>query len=457
MGYYFKIKAKYFLLVFPVLLTLFFAKDYIQYVSILSGAFFLYRYFSFLDRFGEEIMFLDLIELLVIMQWVLSPAIYYCIEEYDLIQWHWWYWKMKVPANEYFSLAIPSSIGFLLGLRIYSAKTRINNSVLQQLKRSDNLKTGIILIVISIIVRTVGPFIPSSLQYVSTLFSNFFFIGFLYIYYSNAKFKKLILAALFIYIVYNGLAGGMFGEIIWWPLFILMIVLLGRKTNFNLKLGITICGFLAFTVLQSVKSKYRIITWKGTNSEYASSRIDLLNSLVQQQVAQQNSGFFSLESLYPIIGRLNQGLHVARAMNYTPSREPYAYGETIGTAIGATIVPRFLWPDKPEAGGRANYKRFTGATLKSASMNIGQIGDAYVNFTIYGAPFLLFLYGLLLSSFLKFCIDFTQKYPRLLFWLPFLFVSLITVESDFLSTVNALFKSSIFLFILFKINKKVFV
>src|SRR4051812_20573197 len=114
MGYYFTIKAKYLLLVLPLLLGAFFIQDFIGFVALFSGAFLLYRLISFLDRFGHEIMVLDIIELLVILQWVFAPALYYCIKEYGLIFWSKYYWTMRVPAEEYFSLAIPSSAAMLI-------------------------------------------------------------------------------------------------------------------------------------------------------------------------------------------------------------------------------------------------------------------------------------------------------------------------------------------------------
>lgn len=460
MGYYFKIKAKYIFLVLPVLLGLFFIQDFIQYVTVLSGAFFLYRLISFLDRFGKEVLFLDIIELLIIVQWVFAPALYYCLKEYDLIFWKRFYWVMRVPAEEYFALAIPSSAATLFGMRLFVSKVKFNIPALLESiskRQHENAKIGLTLISISVFTGLFSSVIPSGLQYVSTLFSNFFFIGFLYLYYSNIKQKRLIIILLIMYVVVKGLIGGMFGDIIWWPLFILMITFLGKKVSLNLKLTIVTVGFICFSVLQSVKSTYRNITWLGRgNVSKEASRIDILNSLVVDKLSNEKESIFSMESFFPIISRLNQGLHVTNAMVYTPTKEPYAYGETIGTAVAAAFVPRLLWPDKPEAGGKANYKRFTGFVLKSASMNIGQIGDAYVNFTTFGAPFFLLVYGVLLSLLFKTCINLINTYPRLIFWLPFLFIGLITVESDFLTTFNALLKSVIFLIIVFKLKKTIF-
>src|SRR4029077_16358391 len=89
------------------------------------------------------------------------------------------------------------------------------------------------------------------------------------------------------------------------------------------------------------------------------------------------SSMFDENASFLLAVRLNQGWLVATTMYNVPDKHPYAYGETIWQSVAASFVPRFIWPDKPEAGGKANLKRFWGFNLVGYSMNIGPIGEAY--------------------------------------------------------------------------------
>jgi hypothetical protein len=144
-------------------------------------------------------------------------------------------------------------------------------------------------------------------------------------------------------------------------------------------------------------------------------------------------------------------------MNYVPRIEPYANGETILRSVGGIIVPRILWPDKPESGGRENLSRFLGIKQKlKYSMNIGPYGEAYGNFgPVYGVVF-IFFYGLLLSYMLKLVVEKSNTRPTLLLWAPVLFFSTLTVETDILSTVNSTVKTAIFMYFLFWFVKRVY-
>jgi hypothetical protein len=155
--------------------------------------------------------------------------------------------------------------------------------------------------------------------------------------------------------------------------------------------------------------------------------------------------------------RMNQGFLVSRVMDYVPRVEDYANGSTIVRSLGAIIVPRFLWPDKPEAGGRENLSRFMGIKKRhNFSMNIGPYGEAYGNFgPVVGVGFIL-LYGLLLSFMLSSIIKRSFLTPSLLLWLPLLFYYTLTVETDLLTTLNSFFKGLIFMVVVYFIARRFF-
>lgn len=81
--------------------------------------------------------------------------------------------------------------------------------------------------------------------------------------------------------------------------------------------------------------------------------------------------------------RLNQNFLVGAAMQTTPLFVPYAYGETLYLAVLA-IIPRAVWPDKPQVGGSGDYvSRHTMIEFaRGTSVGMGQVLEFYINFGV---------------------------------------------------------------------------
>ena len=116
--------------------------------------------------------------------------------------------------------------------------------------------------------------------------------------------------------------------------------------------------------------------------------------MIKQEIVDQEH-LFTEVNFDAAIDRINQGWIVARIMRYTPNYEPFAGGETIITGIRASLIPRFLDPDKPKAGGRENFTRFTGKLISdNTSMGLSPLGEAYANFGINGGSCLDINFGI---------------------------------------------------------------
>ena len=150
---------------------------------------------------------------------------------------------------------------------------------------------------------------------------------------------------------------------------------------------------------------------------------------------------------------MNQGWLVALTMKKVPAKRPFANGETIITSVEAAILPRFLWEDKPKAGGKNNLLRFWGYSIYGVSMNIGPLGEAYGNFDVFGGIIFMFFYGLFFNYMFQRVLKFSEKKPTIILWLPFLFFYSIQMETDLLTTMGALVKGLIFTWGTFKFFK----
>jgi len=199
-------------------------------------------------------------------------------------------------------------------------------------------------------------------------------------------------------------------------------------------------------LIQSVKAEYRTRAWLqegGADPVYYAQ-------LVTERLTNP-SELLEPDKLFYGAVRMNQGWLVGMTMKRVPERFDFAYGETIAQSVAAAIVPRFLWPDKPEAGGRANLKRFWGMDLVGYSMNIGPLGEAYANFDKVGGVIYMFCYGLFFNLMLTLILKNATKRPTIVLWLPFLFFYTINMETDLLTTMGALVKGLIFTWLVFKV------
>jgi hypothetical protein len=451
-----------FVFTLPAFLVLSIQSDYLGWMTAIVGVFALYSIVRFIDKFGEAIQVIELIKIMVLIQWLFAPCLYSMIYKNHLVDWQWWYLRMNVPIEEYLQLAVPSTIGILIGLSFF--RNRINDNLYKQLieqidlRKEENFRKGLILSIIGAVSITITPYVSEELRFVFTLFSTCLYVGVIYIFYSANRLRLAVLSFFILYIVYSSLSTGMFGSLIWWPLLIIMMITIGRKFSFSFKMSIVMIALISFSLLQGVKLQYRQITWvqEHSNAYNGMSNTDILSSLLVKQLSGTGVDLMDWNYYYPIINRLNQGFHVANAMKHTPAVEPYAYGETIFTSVMATVVPRVFWPGKPKAGGKENYYRFTGVYLTNASMNIGQIGDAYVNFTKAGAPFFLLFYGIFISGYYFSLIKRACKRPTLLLWIPLLFIDIINVENDFFSTFNYAIKALLFVLFMFWLFPRLF-
>jgi hypothetical protein len=121
-----------------------------------------------------------------------------------------------------------------------------------------------------------------------------------------------------------------------------------------------------------------------------------------------------------IDNRLNQNFLIGVAVKRLKfGQQQYASGETISNMI-VSLIPRVLWPDKPEIGGGGNVvTEFTGIRFaRGTSVGAGQVFEFYVNFGTWGVIGGFLLFGLLLGYMDLLIIEYLRKgdQGRFLLW-----------------------------------------
>jgi hypothetical protein len=146
----------------------------------------------------------------------------------------------------------------------------------------------------------------------------------------------------------------------------------------------------AFVGWMSFRDQWRAITWDGEEGSVLSIALQAVRETELFSV-------FNFAALDIVNMRLNLPLFIGRMMDHhSQFPDLQLWGSTLVT-IPLTIVPRFLWPEKPERGGSGFMSEHTGIRLSdSATFGSGSVFEFYVNFGYLGVFFGFIALGWLL-------------------------------------------------------------
>ncbi len=416
-----------------------------------------YLFVNFIRTLSVQINILDIVGFIASLVYLLLPLVVYNVyNEHNALA-RYWETYMTIEKNTYYSLALPGTLLFIIGLNTSRNKQKISD--FQLLRRckiylSDKKHLGIILIVIGAIFSFTIVLIPEPFNIIGYYFSQLTFLGFLYLLHSRVGLKTLLIILALVILVAQSVMTGMYGELVYWSVLGGVILIVGKR-EFGVAKRIVWLLFGIFTVLliQSIKHEYRERTWEGRSER---GNLSLFYTLVKERLGHPENVVNPLR-IYGVIIRGNQGRLVGRAMEYVPRYEEFAKGETIITMVAASIIPRFLWSDKPRVGGVENTCRFLGdCSKRKYSYNIGQLGESYVNFGIIGGAIFMFFYGYFMRFSYNTITNIAISHPTLILWIPLFFFMAISLETDFLTFLNSFLKAVIFAFIFYTGFKLIF-
>ena len=431
-----------------IFLLLYYFLEGIVLRNVLIYSWMCYLLVIFFGNLGKKITILDVILLGGVGLCLFPPIV-----ASDLGYGNW----LAVSIDEYLDFVFPAVIALAIGIYFPVKGERINITQLisaLQAHLSSNPKLGPRLIFLGIFfyLMLVQGILAGPFKFIAYLGYNLMYIGLLYVLFSPKSQKLLYTTIVLGITVSHVVRGGMFGPIFWWSIFYLIILSVLYRPSLRTKLIIAISGVFLLVIIQAVKYEFRRMTWMGNQTTSNSDvMVDLIN---------QNAQYSTLMSESILVGnilvRMNQALHISLTMNHVPRVKPFANGETVFLGMVYTLIPRIIWPSKPETG-RGMYERFTGVTLlPGTAMNIGPIGEAYANFGRIGGVIHMFFYGLLFKYIFISIMKLARTRPTILLWIPLIFLQSLKVETDFTTTLNHTLKACIFAFIIFGIAQQVF-
>ena len=407
-------------------------------VALTAGVF-----IKFVQDLGQRIEIRDLVAFLAILQWVLGPVLAYNVLPYDEL------YYMAVDEATYMNYIVPGCFALTLGLYFPLAQDRlVAGDEIESIKEyiKENQWIGYLIALGGIGAGMVGKYLPASLSFLFFLLSGMQFVGVYMILFSESKIKWLAFAGVMGMVIMASVLQGMFGELVLWMMFALLVIAFVLKIPMVGKIAIISFGMLLVMLIQSTKQEYRMATWYAESDKSISE----IYKEVMMSRLENPSMLFESGPLENTGARLNQGWIIARILNHMPEKYEFVKGETIETALYAGLLPRVLAPTKAKAGGRANFERFTGTELpESTSMDISLAGEGYANYGVYGGMVFLFIVGLFYNWIIIKVLAISKNHPTLILWLPIMFFQVIKAETDFATVFNHFTKAAMVTFMVF--------
>lgn len=410
-----------------------------------------YFSFDFLNKIGKEYPLKELIILLMLYQWIVGAKI-----SYSFGKMHYKYY-MYVNEETYMSYVVPAVIFFIVG--IYLVRNKVRLFELASVFKNENIlqlkKVSRILIIIGLSSIIIDYFLSNlgGLSFIIYLSSLLLYVGISYLFFIFPSFKTYLFLITLMALFMVSIGKGSFHNLLLVGIF-LVFILFNEKTTFIKKASLLLVGVMLTYSIQLIKHEYRSKIWGKKDVNYTQEFSNLIQEEYftdEQDIGITSYGNQDIEEQANANTRLNQGWIISKVLDNVPANLDFLGGKTIIETIEASILPRFLFPNKPGAElALDNFRLISGLKLNNkTSMGLSIVAEFYANYGILGGWCAMFLYGFLLAVIINFLIKRVGKNsPVMIIWFMFFFFQVVKAETDLIKVVNHLFKAIIFYFFL---------
>lgn len=222
----------------------------------------------------------------------------------------------------------------------------------------------------------------------------------------STQLDRIVMAAFVVSRLFNGLSSGWLGMSM--SLIVVCgVVYLAERRRIPQVAFVLVMLFALF--FQVGKEDFRKTYWKDESQGVAEGptqggRFERASFWVTRSFEKWGETFADpkvatlRDSITPSVSRIALLNQTANVLDLTPSMVPYQYGR-LYSYLGVTLIPRFLWPDKPSVNeSNQFYQVAYGLTaeeqLGQVSIAAGTLTEGYINFSWPGALGIMFLLGI---------------------------------------------------------------
>jgi len=380
---------------------------------------------------------LGVMALMACLQWIVAPWLNYMLQESITIS------RMPLPADTYFAYFVPAAFVYIIGLYLPLLGTVVRpppETTVVPASRALRMVCDAMLFGGVFLRVAVEPYTPGSVRYVLALLGHLMYVGaFARVAMGASGWQWRVALVLVVEFGINAI-DAQFADALIWMLLSTSLILYRRRMKPMVAGALGVFGFVMLFAINGFKGGYRdSLRYEGIEE---SERPGVVATGVAS-FALSPSRLFSSHNIAMNISRLNEGWIAGRVLIWVPYREPYARGETLRTAVIATLVPRFFNADKMVAGGRDNVPRFAGLTLNgTTSMNLSIPGEMYANYGFMGGLLGTFILALLLGGVFRIFVRWGRTTPLAYAWAPYLLFGAVSAEMGIYEVIGTLGKAS---------------
>lgn len=385
-----------------------------------------------------------LMSLVACINWVVAPWLaYHFPPSFGLF-------SMEVPPEPFFAFAVPATIALWLGAHL-AMKSGLPTAHAPQTpmpltKREQRFMDGLIVFALSI--SMLSTYLPQPLAFFYYILSQLSFVGALAWMLSGTRGWVFRVAFVYLHLLVEVAGGGVFYEFILWSGYLLICMAYLRRWRARLVAAL-LAALILGGVLNSIKSEYRgTIAVRNLDGF---EQVQILGELLWNAISGTDKAKSSANFGDSVV-RFNQGWIMSRVMSRVPNAEPYANGQTVLSAVVASVVPRVFFPDKEVVGSRNMFAKFAGIQLNEhTQMTIGIAGEMYANFGPLGGVFAVFIYGYLVGWMFNGFARIAYHNPLWWAWVPFVMIAAIESDWNLVDILNYIVKSLIILWLVIRL------
>ena len=392
-------------------------------------------------RLDQGVPLLPLTGVIAVLQFLVGPALNYATS------YQFGRYAMRTSEAAYFQFAAPATC-FYVALILAAGGSIRQRNLLEGLNTRHFFQIGLLLNFVALFATYAAGPGGDGLAFLFHLLSQLRYVGALYFIFSKHKLRYPLAVLSCFHLVSTSLSSGMFHDLILWLAILFCYWFAQKKWTTVVKLTSLTTAVIALFSIQVIKQEYRSQLRRGMHPNPISLAIDYVTP---------GGRAWENDVLSLAITRLNQGWIISAVMNHVPAKESFADGETIKVAALSSIAPRVLWANKVRAGGRENFRRFTGLQIaESTSMGISPLGEAYANFDKVGGILFMVAFGASFVVFYHLALLYAARHPTFIFWIPLIFYQAIKAETEVSVVLNQLTKGSLVAFACFFAIQQIF-
>jgi hypothetical protein len=418
------INLKYFLFLF--IITFFVTSE--LYFSF-SISLFLSILIRFINISNNSFVFREFVLLLYALNYLVSPSITFLLGEKITI------YILKLSPEAYFNLAIPGFLLFYAGL--FSIKTNLFIPNFSSINISTIINEKLLKKVtfFAILSSLLTSFFPGELAFVVFLFSLIQYVAAFSLFALNPQKNFVWPAITLIFVLYKSFLAGMYHDAIMWVLFFGIIFIYIIKPTLKIKLVGLFFAIIFILFIQSIKQSYRQEVWYGGKEASIATASEVGYSKANTDI------ILGEENLLGSLTRSNQAWIFASTVENMDRNKNFQGLAVVYKYLEASLLPRFLAPDKIKSGDKEIFNAFSGHTINlGTSMGLGIFADGYIAYGAAGVYIFGFALGLIFALTFKLVESWTKISPFYVFLIFPLLNYAVRPDCELQTTINHLTK-----------------